>query len=441
MFTARYELLMGSSEHLLRPVPLVQIAQPHGKEASHAQRNTTRSFSFVLTWNPANTAFTILLTLLFLVFLLLLLTLTAQPAWAQTFTVLHNFANGEDGELPYGTPMVDAWGNVYGTALGGRTCIGCPQPQYSPLYKLSHNGSGWVFTTAINLRYPSFTGLVYDANGVLYGTEVPEGLIGGTVYELRRSSTSHLFPWTETALHYFGNGSDGNSPNDLTIDSQGNLYGTTEWDGTYGGGTVFKLTRTGSGWTYNVLYELGGSGGSQPGGRVAVDAAGNVYGTTWSGGNYDCGVIFEVTPAGRETVLHYFNSDDGCGSASGLIFDPSGNLYGAAAVLYELSPGPDGWSFRQVYRFPDGGSTNLALDPAGSFYGAVTFGGPTRSGEVFKLTPGSDGWTYTVLHDFSGPDGWGLYAGVALDANGNLFGAASQGGAYNYGVVFEITPQ
>jgi hypothetical protein len=127
--------------------------------------------------------------------------------------------------------MVDSWGNVYGTTWGGTGyCIGCPLG--APIYKLHNTDSGWLFGIVARLPEDTSTGLIHDANGVLYGTGIPAGG-QGDVFELRPSPGPRFQLFgrlTENTLYQL-NGDDGTSPNDLTMDSQGNLYGTTTWGG------------------------------------------------------------------------------------------------------------------------------------------------------------------------------------------------------------------
>jgi uncharacterized repeat protein (TIGR03803 family) len=179
----------------------------------------------------------------------------------------------------------------------------------------------------------------------------------------------------------------------LIFDHAGNLYGTTQQGGTYGFGTVFELTsRAGGGWTENVLYSFGANGtdGVEPYAGLIFDDAGNLYGTTFVGGTYNGGTVFELTPqAGggwTEKVLHSFgNGTDGFQPYAGLIFDGTGNLYG------------------------------------------TTYGG---AGAVFELTPqAGGGWTEKVLHRFNsnGTDGYLPLGGLILDAAGNLYGTTQHG--------------
>ena len=198
---------------------------------------------------------------------------------------------------------------------------------------------------------------------------------------------------------------------------------------------------------------------------VISDSSGNLYGTTYAGGVYLQGSVYELSPkAGggwTERVLHSFNQNGkrsgGCYVFSGLVFDKIGNLYGTtvgcgaynAGTVFELSPNGGGpWKLTVLYNFSfegRGGYLNFAslvFDTAGNLYGTTTYGGDRNSGTVFELTPTAAGWTETVLHSFNddGTDGVNPYASPVFDSGGNLYGTTIHGGAYGYGTVFELKP-
>jgi len=275
--------------------------------------------------------------------------------------------------------------------------------------------------------------------------------------------------WNEKVLHSFNNnGTDGYEPyffGSLIFDAAGNLYGTTYAGGIYGYGTAFELSPAGGGsWTETVLYNFGnGTGdGRNPRAGLIFDAAGNLYGTTTTGGTSGDGTVFELTPTGgggwTERVLYSFgNTPDGAIPVVGLIFDATGNLYGATTeggthgdgTVFELTPtGGGGWTERVLYSFgntPDGAYANAVLifDAAGNLYGTTELGGANGPyGTVFELTPtGGGGWTEKVLHSFAnGTDGTRPLASVIFDAAGNLYGTTSEGGTNRDGTVFELMP-
>jgi uncharacterized repeat protein (TIGR03803 family) len=283
-------------------------------------------------------------------------------------------------------------------------------------------------------------------------------------------------------LYRFTGNPDGRSPNgQLIADNAGNLYGTTEFGGGSDNGTVFELsppTTKGGKWTETVLHSFtGGSDGSAPNAGLVFDQHGNLYGTTFGGGNchYDCGVVFRLSAshnsggAWTETVLHAFGgalSRDGGNPTGSLVFDKAGNLYGTTELGGDItctnSPGPCGvvfqlsppksqggsWNETVLYNFtgvPDGQFPfgYLTLDKRGNLFGGTTEGGTGACtdgegttigcGTTFELSPGSKGaWTETVLYNFQTTDS-GPAVDLLLDSTGALYGP----GGYN---VVRIAP-
>jgi uncharacterized repeat protein (TIGR03803 family) len=264
-------------------------------------------------------------------------------------------------------------------------------------------------------------------------------------------------------LHNFNNnGTDGAWPlAGLIFDAARNLYGTTSSGGTYGGGTVFELTPAADGvWTEKVLHSFdNGTDGANPYAGLIFDAAGNLYGTTFYGGTYNYGAVFELTPAGggvwTEKVLHNFNYNgtDGALPYAGLIFDAARNLYGTtleggtyySGTVFELTPAAGGvWTEKVLHNFnnngTDGGTpyAGLIFDAARNLYGTTAGGGTYYSGTVFRVN--ANGGRVQVLYSFgNGTDAANPYAGLIFDAAGNLYGTTFYGGTYNYGTVFKIT--
>ena len=382
------------------------------------------------------------------------------PAQAQTITVLHSFTAHGDGSTPIGGVTLDRAGNLYGTTKGDES--GSP----STVFKMSHAGSGWILNTLYTFNHPNdatdvYAGVVFGPAGALYGTSYAGGQNSlGAVFALQPPATackSASCPWTSTTLYSFEYGNDGIHPDlgNLVFDSAGNIYGTTYSGGTYVRGTVFKLARSGNGWTESLLYSFtGGSDGDFPYNGVAFDSAGNLYGTTSEGGSYGYGTVYELSPSGSgwtETTLYSFTGgDDGVNPIGSVAIDAPGNLYGTASsggsggvgTAWELSPSNGGWAFTLLHSFSGrtypGPSATPTLDAAGNIYGTSTYTGE-GFGEAFKLTSTGDGWTYTS-YDFDGSNAHAPSCSVALDANGNLYGTAPLGGTEDWGVVWEITP-
>ena len=336
-------------------------------------------------------------------------------------TKLYSFGGGSDGATPYARVIFGPDGTLYGTTAGGGggACSGgcgtvfhlrpspvvcrsiaCPWTE-TILYRFTGGSDGAV---------PLFGDLVFDQAGNLYGTAAAGGITSGNcspaggcgvVFELTPTHGG----WTETVLHSFNlDGSDGHYPNSGVIfDNSGNLYGTTVYGGTDYAGAVYELTHSGSGWVESILYSFG-TEGELPVGGLVMDRAGNLYGSTASGGSYQAGTIFELAPSGGNwtfTLLHTFTGD----------------------------VGPE---------------DSLTMDAAGNLYGTTITDGLYDAGSVFKLMPGSGGWTYVDLYDFNNDlhNAGNLPSGnVIFDSSGNLYGTAQDGGSGgNGGVVWEISP-
>jgi uncharacterized repeat protein (TIGR03803 family) len=340
----------------------------------------------------------------------------------------------------------------------------------------------WSFGNGTDGSSPD-AGVIMDGNGNLFGTTSGGGTRGsGTVFELTPPSAPGG-PWTESILWSFGSGGDGAAPEaDLIMDSGGNLFSTTAVGGTYGVGTAFELSppsTSGGNWTESVLWNFGNSGdGKYLNSGLLRDESGNLYGTTGAGGTYNLGIAFELTPSGgtwNETILRSFGGNGTDGSfncdnqSSGLIMDPTGNLYGttcgggtnSTGTVFELSPpaGSGGnWTESILYSFgnpldgnsPEGG---VIMDIGGNLYGTTTNGGAfSGDGTAFELKPPSIGggkWTESILWNFNdvmGSDGQHPVAALVMDTASNLYGTTSGngggngGGAYGQGTVFEINP-
>ncbi len=356
-------------------------------------------------------------------------------------TILHSFTGGADGGYPGGSVILDSSGNLYGTTPGGTLGGGV-------VYKLDPAGNETVlYNFAGGAGGADPNGLIRDAAGNLYGTTSAGGVSNaGLVYELDAAGM-------ETVLYSFPGATNGAAPaGSLTRDSSGNLYGTTSAGGLNGAGTVYRLDPSGK---ETLLYSFtGGTDGADPQSGVIRDAAGNLYGTTFSGGVNGFGVVYKLDASNMLTVLHSFTGiPDGYNPSGGLIFDASGNLYGTTTLggtadgggaifkidtrgeetlLYSFVCAPKD-IYCDLYPF-----SGLTLDGAGNLYGTFQSGGPAKSGSVYQLTPTGQ---LIILHAFaqSQADGYSPYAGVVLDSAGNLYGTTQLGGENNFGVVYEIS--
>ena len=256
---------------------------------------------------------------------------------------------------------------------------------------------------------------------------------------------------TETVLYSFTDSPDGAYPDsELVLHKKGNLYGTTFQGGAYGNGTVFELTAAG---TEKVLYSFGSQPGDGIGPRASLtfDKKSNLYGTTEVGGAYGGGTVFELTAAGTEKVLYSFGSQpgDGAGPREGLTFDKEGNLYGTTAyggaygggTVFELTAAG---TEKVLYTF--GSQPGDGTDPqAGlTFDKKGNLYGTTRLGGAYgegTVFEVTAAGAEKVLYSFGSlpDDGSSPTTGLVFDKKGNLYGTTPSGGAYGYGTVFELT--
>jgi uncharacterized repeat protein (TIGR03803 family) len=288
---------------------------------------------------------------------------------------------------------------------------------------------------------------------------------------------ANAFATTEKVVHSFQGDPDGSSPQaSLVADSAGNLYGTTKFGGS-GPGTVFELSppaTVGGAWAEQVLHAFQNSpdDGAIPTGTLVFDKQGNLYGTTQGGGPFNTGTIFELSPpataggAWTETILWTFPSGllKGYEPAGKLSIDGAGDLYGTTAlgkargtacdqcgVVFELvKPKISGqlWSERVLYQF--GLVANDGISPSsdlllrgGMLYGTTQGGGVHKFGIVFQLAPHTGLWTETILHNFSSSEGIAPQGGLIADAAGNLFGTLPAEGnnpTCSCGTIYELSP-
>jgi uncharacterized repeat protein (TIGR03803 family) len=369
--------------------------------------------------------------------------------------VLHTFASGTgDGGGPWGGLIRDAAGTLYGTTYSGGITSGC----------LINNGCGTVFKidkTGKETVLHFFTGgsdgagpygsLIRDAQGNFYGTTSGGGdpvCLCGVVYKLD-------FSGTETVLHTFTDAPPSNyygPAAGLIRDKAGNLYGTTFLGGDYQLGSVFTIDMNG---TYSLLHSFNvwdGLGGYlEP---PALDAAGNLYGMTTYGGSGGYGTVFRLDTTGKETVLYGFTGGkDGAFPSGNVVLDKEGSLYGStyeggsafslngAGVVFKLSKSG---KFTLLYTFPGQGH-------GGSYGGGVIL---DKSGNLYGTTSfdgaNSRGSVFEIdssgketdLYSFTGgADGDAPFAPVIRDAKGNFYGTTTYGGASGAGVVFKLSPQ
>jgi uncharacterized repeat protein (TIGR03803 family) len=391
-------------------------------------------------------------------------TIASGRAEAQTLTILHSFSGFPgDGASPQAGLIRDSAGNLYGTSTyGGSADLGT-------VFKIA--AAGGTITVLHNFGDPAvandgvapYGGLVLDSAGNLYGTTFGgnDSSYAGTVFKLNTSGHNY------TVLHTFSDGTvanDGVAPyGGLILDSAGNLYGTTAYGGSAGGGTVFKMAAAGG--TLTVLHNFSDDtstyDGVEPIAGLILDSAGNLYGTTFSGGTYGEGTVFKLDTSGHNyTVLHTFSfsygteANDGGAPYAGLVLDSAGNLYGTTVgggsagegTVFKIAAA--GGTLIVLHNFSDGTVANdgvepdsgLILDSAGNLYGTTVGGGSAGGGTIFKIAAGG---TLTVLHSFNdgsvANDGSRPFAALIRDSAGNFYGTTGSGGSAGQGTAFKLS--
>jgi uncharacterized repeat protein (TIGR03803 family) len=409
---------------------------------------------------------------------------TVSLTFAVSEEVLYSFgSNTTDGYYPYAGLALGPSGQLYGTTFDG----GNGSSALGTVFELTRGAQGdWTekilynFCSAQNCEDGANPqgSLLVDSKGNLYGTTASGGANGfGALFRLSYHGADNS--WTETVLHSFNftnDGTEGYYPlSGVIMDASGNLYGTTQWGGTYNSGTVYRLKPAGETWIETLLYSFNDNDqdGYEPYAPLIFDGAGNLYGTTYSGGTSGkgcggsgCGTVFELTPVGKgwkESVLFSFkdNLKDGFKPWGGVVFDKAGNLYGTtsgggpafgggAGTVFQLSPNGNHWTENVIHYFKenniDGYSSvaGLAIDAKGALYGTTFYGGKYNDGIIFRVRQVKGTWVETVLHTFDWSltvkDGTLPSSPLVLDESGNLYGTTQDGGNYNQGAVFELTP-
>jgi len=264
-------------------------------------------------------------------------TLAAAIYWPWSETLVHQFQDFPDGAQPIGGDLTwDQQGNIYGTtSRGGQNLLGT-------VYELTPSDNGYTANVLYSFQDSSESlirsGVIVDHNRNLFGTAVG-GFFSdhGKVYEL---SYTPGVGWVKTDIYNFQNGTDGGGPaGGLVMDNAGNLYGATWIGGSGNGGTIFELSPTGNTWTFKLLYSLSGPSGENcgPHQSLTIDAAGNLYGTTYCDGATSYGSVFKLANTANGwvyTTLHDFavNDDGGANPNSQVTIDTDGTLYGTTSI-------------------------------------------------------------------------------------------------------------
>jgi uncharacterized repeat protein (TIGR03803 family) len=320
-------------------------------------------------------------------------------------TVLHSFTGGPDGQDPIAGLVLGSDGNLYGTANGGGT------NGFGTAFRVNPGGQFSVFYQFQGGTKASEPGRLLAGKNRLYGTAAGGApFFAGMVFQLDRSG--------ETDLYKFVGGADGAGPGALAKDANGNLYGVSGTGGNltcnvpFGCGVIFKIDSSGM---YSVLHVFVGPDGEFPQGLI-LDSEGNLYGTAASGGVQNSGTIFKLTPAGQLITLYTFTGGaDGGEPHAGLVRDAVGNFYGTTftggivnsqcfnfgcGVVFQLSPSGNTWKETVLHSFNGADGDNplapLILDPQGQAlygttsrggdYSCTTINGGTSCGTVFKIS-------------------------------------------------------
>jgi len=372
-----------------------------------------------------------------------------------TSTTLVSF-DGANGESPKGGLVADAAGDLFGTTSeGGANGAGT-------VFEIAKTNNGYASApiTLVNFdgtdgEYP-YGGLIVDAAGDLFGTTDQGGANGqGTVFEITNTGTGYAS--TPITLTNF----DGTTGGGLIADATGDLLGTTATGGANTEGSVFEITEAGGGYagTPTTLASFDFADGYNPVGSLLADGAGDLFGTTWSGGANGNGAVFEIAMttggyASTPALLASFNNTDGAIPLAGLAADTAGDLFGTTSTggaygdgtVFELAKTAGGYANAPTTLVSFDGTdgvdpvAGLIVDGVGDLFGTTYLGGAYGDGTVFEIvkSAGSYASTPTTLVSFNTFGGGKPTAGLIADAAGDLFGTVG-GGASNEGSVFELS--
>jgi uncharacterized repeat protein (TIGR03803 family) len=319
-----------------------------------------------------------------------------------------------------------------------------------------------IHNFAENLMGCEPSALLIDPSGSLFGLAGDPNYASncGMIFELQPQSNG---AWKFQVLHQLGKNSTLSQQSPFTRDSKGNLFAATVVNPDQNPqSAIVELSPMADGkWSYQTIYTFGAGDGSLPSWLI-VDASGNLYGTTTLGGIGNGGIVFELSRGASgqwtETVLYSFSSSPYSGEPDGLVMDASGDLFGttyfggdcSVGSVFELQPGTNGWTYSLLHSFcgyPDGNAPEggLLIDKAGNLFGVTTLGGTgcgvqsTGCGTVFELSPNSGTWTESTLVNFTGPSGWFPFT-LTMDSKGRLIGLnAVDGGQGYFGTMFELS--
>lgn len=366
-------------------------------------------------------------------------------------SVVHDFPSSTDGYNPLSSLVRDSKGHLYGTTVAGGAY------GWGAVYELAPNGTTWEEKVIYSFRHRAdgsspTAGLALDTAGNLYGATSAGGSANcpagcGTIFKLSAGTGG---TWSFSVLHMFQNGRDGSYPSTaVTLDAAGNVYGVST-GGTTPAGLAFKLTPVAKGeWPMSIVYEFSSTTGGGPTSALAPDAHGNFYGVTCCGGTAGYGIIYELTPTSNgpwtETILYNVTSSQ-WRSMGTLALDQAGNVYGtmngggtsaSMGSVFSLQNGGQGWNFSTLYNFTggtDGQSPfgGVVLDSEGNLYGV-------SSTSVYEITAGS--WKETTLFSNFTPPGASI--SLLLGPNGTIYGTlplVNLNGIQYTNLIYELNP-
>jgi uncharacterized repeat protein (TIGR03803 family) len=386
----------------------------------------------------------------------LTLSLLTASARAGSLETLHHFGDNP-ASRPISNLAIDSRGNIYGAGGGGKNAA--TVWEVSP----ATGHPAWTFKVLWNATNPqdgtnASGGVMRDHRGNLFGTAKDGGSGCGAVFEIhkRAETWQHKTLWT-----FNGGATDGCNPSAaLVMDSSGAVYGNTYDGGPDNDGTVFKLTPPAKGsykWTESILWNFDGTDGAEESTQMNFDTAGNLYGTSLTGGPGGFGTAWELSPPAQGktawTLQVIWTHDElPCFIATNgpMVMDKKGNLFGSCqsgganfdGSVFELTPPAvpgNPWTETTIYNVPNGNvypTSGLALGKDGVLVGA-------SYSTIYELLPPARGqtqWSERTLWTFDGGDGINPASPPLLLRDGNIFGTALYGGSRNYGTVWKLTP-
>ena len=365
---------------------------------------------------------------------LVCLAMSVGVASAQTVAPIVSF-NGSNGANPHASLIQAQDGYMYGTTYYGGAS------NYGTIFKVSNQGAYTLLHTFTNTDGARpWSGLVQATDGNFYGTTSLGGTLGGgTVFKITSSGTL-------TTLFNFG-GNGGTIPyGGLLLATDGNFYGTTYSGGTNGKGTVFKIANG----VLTTIYNFAGTDGAGPYATLIQGTDGNLYGTTYQGGTSNEGTVYVITTAGSLTTLYSFGGGDGIQPYASLVQGTDGNFYGTTQLGGTYNNGTvfqitSTGSLTTLHNFCsptncDDGSIlygGLVQAADGSFYGAASAGGHYAGGTIYNITTAG---VVTTAHAFNSAEGKNPYSSLIIGSSGNLYGTTYKGGSANDGTVYSLAP-